>query len=152
MNYFRKDVLNVTENVKTGLVSLTVTWKEPQIAAEWANGLVKLTNDYLRDKAIRDSQRNIDYLNDQALKTATVEIRTAIFTVMETEIKKEMVAKGSEEYSLKIVDPALAPEKQSFPKPPLWIAGGLFIGLVFGVVAAVTRSAFRIGTTTTYRR
>jgi uncharacterized protein involved in exopolysaccharide biosynthesis len=146
MDYFKKNVLNVTENAKTGLVSLTVTWKEPHIAAAWANGLVKLTNDYLRDKAIRESQRNIDYLNGEALKMVTVEIRTAIFTVMESEIKKEMVAKGSEEYGLKVIDPALAPEKKSFPQPGLWIAGGLFLGLVFGVVAAVARSAFRTGT------
>ena len=147
MNYFKKDVLEVTENAKTGLVSLTITWKDPHVAAAWANGLVKLTNDYLRDKAIRESQRNIDYLNDQALKTITVEIRTAIFTVMETEIKKEMVAKGSEEYGLRIIDPALAPEKQSFPKPALWIVGGLFIGLVLGIIAAVARNAFRSGIT-----
>jgi uncharacterized protein involved in exopolysaccharide biosynthesis len=95
----------------------------------------------MRDKAIKESQRNIDYLNEQAAKTTSVELRNAIFTVLESEIKKEMMAQGSAEYALKVVDPAIPSEKQSFPRPVLWTAGGLFFGLMLGIVAAVMRNA-----------
>jgi uncharacterized protein involved in exopolysaccharide biosynthesis len=141
MNYFEKSVLNVTENAKTGLVTLTITWTDAKLAASWANDLVKATNEYMRNKAIKESQRNIDYLNEQAAKTTSVELRNAIYTVLESEIKKEMVAQGSEEYALKVVDPAIPPEVQSFPRPVLWTVGGLFVGLMFGIIASVVRNA-----------
>jgi len=48
---------------KTGLVTLSITWNDPNIAAKWANGLVRMANDYLRDQAIEESERNIAYLD-----------------------------------------------------------------------------------------
>ncbi len=140
MNFFLKGVVNVTDNAKTGLVLLKIIWKDPKVAATWANELVKATNDYLRGKAMKESQRNIDYLSEQAAKTATVEVRNAIYTVLETEIKKEMMARGSEEYALKVIDPAIAPESPSSPRPVFWTLGGFIVGLVLGTFIAIVRT------------
>jgi uncharacterized protein involved in exopolysaccharide biosynthesis len=137
--YFTKEVRKVSENAKTGLVSMTITWKDPILAARWANELVKLTNDYLRSKAISESERNIAYLNEAASKTTVVELRNAIYTLMESEIKQQMVARGNEEYALVVIDPAVAPEKQSFPEPVLWTAGGSILGLMLGLIIAAVR-------------
>jgi uncharacterized protein involved in exopolysaccharide biosynthesis len=137
--YFKKHVRTVEQNGKTGLITLTITWKDPNLAAQWANDLVKLTNDYMRDKAIKDSERNIAYLNEQAAKSNVVELRNAIYGLMETEIKKEMVARGSQEYALKVLDAATPPERRSFPQPFLWVGAGFVLGVVLGIVAVVIR-------------
>jgi uncharacterized protein involved in exopolysaccharide biosynthesis len=128
--YFGRKVRSVKEATKTGLVTLTMTWKDPKLAAQWANGLVKLTNDYLREKAVRESERNIAYLNDQVAKTSAVELRNSIYSLMESEIKKQMVARGSDEYALKVIDPATAPEKATSPQPVLWILGAFCGGIL----------------------
>jgi hypothetical protein len=47
----------------------------------WANELVRMTNDYLRDQAIQESERNIAYLNDQASKTDAVGAKQAIYAL-----------------------------------------------------------------------
>jgi len=141
--YFKRRVRTVAQNGKTGLVTLTITWKDPQLAAQWANDLVKLTNDYMRDKAIRESERNIAYLNEEAAKTGVVELRNAIYGLMELEIKKEMMARGSEEYALKVIDPATTPERRTFPQPLLWTIGGFALGLVLGIIALVIRHSLR---------
>jgi len=143
--YFEGSVRKVLENAKTGLVTLTITWKDPKVAAQWANDLIKLTNDYLRDKAIDEAERNIGYLNEQAAKTNVVEVHKAIYTLMESEIKKEMLARGSKEYALKVIDPAVAPEKQSYPRPLLWTAAGTLLGLMLGLFAAAIRQALGYG-------
>ena len=140
---FQGSIRKVTDNPKTGLVTMTITWTDPRLAAQWANDLVRLTNEYLRDKAIEESERNIAYLTGQATKTGIVELRSAIYTLMEAEIKKEMVARGSKEYALKVIDPATVPEKESFPKPMLWTAGGFSIGLMLGLLAAAIRATLR---------
>jgi uncharacterized protein involved in exopolysaccharide biosynthesis len=132
--YFNRVVRGVKENTKTGLVTLTMTWKDPKVAAEWANGLVRLTNDYLREKAIKESERNIAYLNDQVSKTSVVEVRNSIYSLMETEIKKEMMARGSAEYALKVIDPAIPPEDPVSPRPILWSLAAFCVGILFASV------------------
>ncbi|HEY4214930.1 MAG TPA: Wzz/FepE/Etk N-terminal domain-containing protein [Steroidobacteraceae bacterium] len=139
--YFEKDLRKLVENPKNGLVTLTITWKDPRLAAQWANDLVRLTNDYQREKAIEESERNIAYLNDQAAKNNVVEVRKSIYTLMESEIKKGMLARGSKEYALKVIDPATVPEKRSYPRPVMWTVGGMVLGLILGLFAAALRRA-----------
>jgi uncharacterized protein involved in exopolysaccharide biosynthesis len=141
--YFKHEVRSVTQNPKTGLVTLTVTWTDPRLAAEWANGLVKLTNDYLRAQAIAMSDRNIAYLEDQAARTEQVGIRQSIYLVLQDEISKAMLARGTEQYALKILDPAAAPAEPSSPRPLMWCLLAFLMGLVLCVLAAFVSVAWQ---------
>jgi uncharacterized protein involved in exopolysaccharide biosynthesis len=142
--FFARAVRFVRDTPKTGLVTLSITWTDPARAAQWANGLVKMTNDYLREKAIKESDRNISYLNEQLTKTSVVELRNSIYLLMESEIKKQMIARGSEEYALKVIDPAETPERASSPQRILWALAGLCVGLLLSLsyvfIRAVTKS------------
>jgi len=131
--YFARHVREVNDGARSGLVTLTITWTDPRLAAEWANGLVSLTNDVLREKAIRETDRNIAYLNDQASKTNIVETRNAIYSLLETEIKKQMIARGSDEYAFKVIDPAVVAERASSPQKGLWISLGFLFGLLLSL-------------------
>lgn len=136
---FSKEIRSIAEDKKTGLVTLSIEWKDPQQAAQWANDLVKLTNSTLRDRAIADSTRNLDYLNQQLEKTSVVELRQAIYRLLETEVKNIMVAKGSEEYAFKVIDPAVVPQDKSKPKRGLFILVGGLLGLVMGALYALAQ-------------
>lgn len=130
----------VAEDKKTGLVTLSIEWKDPQQAAQWANDLVKLANSTLRNRAIADSNRNLDYLNEQLEKTGVVEVRQAIYRLLETEVKNIMVAQGSEEYAFKVIDPAVVPQDKSRPKRSLiTLAGGLFGLMLAALYYALAR-------------
>jgi uncharacterized protein involved in exopolysaccharide biosynthesis len=144
-NLFKKQVRSVTNDAKTGLVTLTIKWRDPQTAAKWANDLVAITNDYLRGKAIEETDRNIAFLNDQALKNNVVEVKQAIYKILESEISKGMVARGSREYAFKILDPAVAPERPTTPDPPIWILGGALGGLFLSSALVLLRSRSRMG-------
>lgn len=143
--YFRKSVRSVLTDGKTGLTTLTISWKNPQEAATWANGMVKMANDYLRGRAIEDSERNIAYLKDQLAKTSIIGIQTAINSLLENEMKKEMLAQGSSEYALKVIDPAFAPEKRSSPIPTLWISMGFLLGSCSSILVVFVRRFRPIG-------
>jgi len=137
--YFKKKVRSITSDSKTGIVTLGIAWKDAEVAAKWANELVSITNDYLRRKAIDESQRNIAYLNQQAAKTDVVQAKQAIYAILQTEINREMLARGSDEYAFKILDPARPPERPSSPKPLLWIAIAFFGSLLLALLAAFAR-------------
>jgi uncharacterized protein involved in exopolysaccharide biosynthesis len=133
----------VIDDKKTSLVTVTIEWTDPQIAARWANDLVKLTNDTLRAKAIHESEQHIAYLNEQAANTDVSQVRTAIYAVLESEIKNVMLAKGPGDYALKVIDPAVPPELKSGPKLHLWVMGGFFIGLLLSTAVLFVRNALR---------
>lgn len=141
--FFSNDVRKVTTSGKTGLVTLTITWTDPVLAAKWANDLVHRTNDYLRGKAIAETERNIAYLNAEAAKTTVIEARQAIFSVLRNEIDREMLARGSEEYAFRVLDPAQAPELASSPIKKLWALGGFAAGLFLAICFSYLRTAWR---------
>ena len=127
---------------KSGLVSLTITWKDPHAAAKWANGLVAMANDYLKNQALAESKRNIAYLNEQAAKTDVVPVRQGIYSILQTEINKEMLARSSDEYAFKILDPAVPPERPSSPRPVLWTLGALLASVMACVFVLYARMAW----------
>jgi uncharacterized protein involved in exopolysaccharide biosynthesis len=138
--YFKNSIRRITEDPKTGLVNIAITWKDPVLAAKWANDLVRLTNEYLRNKEITESQRRIAYLTDEAARASSIEVKSSIYSLLESEIKSQTLARGTEEYALKVIDPAFVPESASFPIPALWIALGVFAGLVTGFIFALIRA------------
>jgi uncharacterized protein involved in exopolysaccharide biosynthesis len=141
-NRYFKTIRGVMEDKKGGLVILTIKWTDPKQAAQWANDLVKITNGYLREKAIQEAQRNIAYLNEQATRTNVIEAQKAVYSLLETEINKEMVARGREEYALKVIDPAFVPERPSSAGPLLLGMLGFGLGCVVGVLVVFGRRAF----------
>jgi uncharacterized protein involved in exopolysaccharide biosynthesis len=134
--FFKKNVRTIFTDPKTSLVTLTISWTDAHVAAKWANDLVAMTNDYLRKKAIDESERNIGFLNEQAAKTDVVTVKTAIYAILQSEINKEMLARGNDEYAFKILDPAVAPERPSTPPPPILMAGALVGSLGLSVMIA----------------
>jgi len=136
---FRSKIRNVSEDRKTGLVVMTLKWKDATLAATWANGLVALTNEYLRGLAIEEAERNIAYLNDQASRTNVVETRHALFELLQEQINTEMIAKGRRDYALKVIDPAVAPEKPSSLGVGILVSGGALAGAIVGAVLVLMR-------------
>lgn len=139
---FNKKIRKVIVSEKSGLVTLEITWHDPTQAAEWANGLVELANSYLRSRAISKAEQNISYLESEAEQTNVVEERRAIYSVMSIEINKAMLARGNIEYAFRVLDPAVAPEMPSSPKPILWTILGFLGGLFTGIFIAFVRTAW----------
>jgi uncharacterized protein involved in exopolysaccharide biosynthesis len=139
---FKKSIRKVVLEPHSGLVTLAITWTDPKVAAKWANDLVKLTNDYLRRKAIDEADRNIAYLTEQAAKTDVVGIKQAIYSLLQSEINKEMLARGTDEYAFKVLDPAIAPERASFPMRTLSVIVAFIASTAAAMLALFVRLAW----------
>jgi uncharacterized protein involved in exopolysaccharide biosynthesis len=142
---FSKGIREVKEDKQSGLVTLRITWRDPIAAAKWANELVRSTNQYMRDKAIKESERNIAYLNDQAAKTNVLEVKDAIYSILKQELNKQMIARGREEYALKVLDPAQPPEQTSSPTVPFLGAAGFGVGMIVSALWVWRRSSVTQG-------
>lgn len=141
--FFLNDVKSVTEDARTGTLTVTITWTDPALAARWANGLVALTNEHLRAKAIQEAERKINFLQQQASKTTIVPVQNAIYSLLELQIKSAMLARGTTEYALRVIDPAVAPEQPFSPRVALWTLAGLATGFFAGALFVLARTAWR---------
>jgi uncharacterized protein involved in exopolysaccharide biosynthesis len=124
---FDKEIRNVVENRKTGLINISVTWEDPILAKQWVDGLVDAANDVLRLRAVDRSSRNLEYLKKAAESTTVFEVKTTIYKLMETEIKKQMLATGGKDYAFRVVDPAVVPERKVFPIRGLFLILGAIL-------------------------
>jgi uncharacterized protein involved in exopolysaccharide biosynthesis len=142
---FFKHIRTITTDTKTGLVTMTIRWYDPVLAAKWANGLVKMTNDYARQNAIVETDRNKAYLTQQAAATDNVGIKQAVYNLLQAEISKGMIAQGTQEYAFKVVDPAMVAEKPAFPLPIVWALVAFFGSLMLAVFYAFCHIAWHRG-------
>ncbi len=138
---FQNVIRQISEDRRTGIVTLAIIWKDRELAAQWANMLVAEADAALRQRRIAEFGRSIEFLKQEASQAQDVEIRTAVFKVMESELKDQMVARTRDSYAFKILDPAVPPDakdKDSPNKPLYVILGGAF-GIFVGCVWALAR-------------
>lgn len=132
-----KDCLTLDEDKKSGLITLSISWKDPEVAAQWANDLVKQLNEQLREQAIADSQKRVGYLEQELAKTTLQDMRAVLYNLLESEKQKAMLANVNEDFALEVIDPAVAPETREKPKRKLIVALGGVCGGFLGVFAVL---------------
>jgi uncharacterized protein involved in exopolysaccharide biosynthesis len=128
-----KACLSVDEDKKSGLITLSISWKDPEVAAQWANNLVKQLNEQLREQAIADSKKRVGYLEQELAKTTLQDMRAVLYNLLESEKQKAMLANVNEDFALEVIDPAVAPETREKPKRKLIVALGGVCGGFLGI-------------------
>jgi uncharacterized protein involved in exopolysaccharide biosynthesis len=142
---FDKDIRQVREDRSTGLVTLSIEWKDPQQAAQWANELVDSVNATMRQRAVEGSNDAIAYLRDQLTRTSVVDLQQVLHRLIESEMKKIILANINEEYAFRVIDPAVAPDEPFRPRIVAMVVVGMVAGLVLGVIAALLLHGLRAG-------
>ena len=136
---FDEQIRTIREDSTTGLVTVTVEWKDRLLARDWARDLVDRLNNSMRDQAIKESQLKIEHLEEQVQSTSVLNLQEVMYSLMEQEISTIMAANVKEQFVFKILDPAAVSDPDKFvrPKRLLIILGGLMIGFVLGLMAAL---------------
>jgi uncharacterized protein involved in exopolysaccharide biosynthesis len=143
IKYFKDHVFAVEEDKKNGLVTVQVDWKDPKIAAQWANMLVDRVNDSMRARALALSEYNVDYLKLELTQSTVLAMQQSIGRVLESELQKLLLAKEDKEYAFKILDHAQPPRQRYWPKRPWVIAAAAVLGLIGAGFFAVLRQILR---------
>jgi uncharacterized protein involved in exopolysaccharide biosynthesis len=133
----------VNDDKKTGLVTLSIRWRDPARAASLANAMVKMLNDRLRAQALADSQRNVDFLQKEMAATSVVSLQQSMGRVLEGEMQKLMLARGNEEFAFKVIDRATPPKLRESPKRSLIAIVSLLAGGFLGVLVVFLRKAIQ---------
>jgi LPS O-antigen subunit length determinant protein (WzzB/FepE family) len=136
-------VRTVSDDKKTGLVTLSVRWKDADTAALWANELARRVNARLRAEALAEAERNVAYLQKEIAATSVVSLQQSMGRVLEGEMQKLMLARGNEEFAFKVIDKATPPKLRDAPKRALIAIVATLAGGLLGILAVFLRQAWR---------
>jgi uncharacterized protein involved in exopolysaccharide biosynthesis len=136
---FDAGVRSISQDRRTGLVTMTIDWRDRQLAAEWANELVQRLNSEMRARAIAKSSASVGFLEQELQKTPLLGTQEAINRLIEAQIKQRMVASVTHEYAFRVVDRAMLPDLSDKvrPKRLVLLMLGPFVGLFVGIGAVL---------------
>lgn len=142
---FSENVRSISEDVETGIVTLSFEFPDPERAAEWANAYVAMANADIRQDTVREASRALAYLNEQVQETNMAGLRETIFSIIQTQLERITLANARPQYAFKVLDPAVVPEERSHPKRALIVILSLILGGMLGVFAALAVEAWKGG-------
>jgi uncharacterized protein involved in exopolysaccharide biosynthesis len=140
LNRFEK-ILDVKKE-DAGVVTLTIRYPDPQIAADWANEYVGLANSLIRARVLSETQSALTYLSQVAEQTTVTEVKNSTYLLIQRQLEEQIEAKSKSDYAFQVVDPAIVPGQPSPPGRALVMMGALVMGLLLGSLLAVFQEFF----------
>jgi len=132
-----KQMLSISEEGKSGLTRLKISWVNPVQAMVLANDLVQRVDDELRQEAILESKEIIAYMQEKLPSIELQDLRMIALKMVEEQLKKITFAEVNKEYVFKVIDPAIVAEKPVSPKKGLIVAVGFVLGLMLSIFIAL---------------
>jgi uncharacterized protein involved in exopolysaccharide biosynthesis len=135
------NIREISEDRRTGIVTLSIVWSDRVLAAQWANALIAEADTALRQRGVAELGRSIQYLKDESAQIPDVEIRAAVYKVMESELKDQMLARTRDAYAFEVLDPAVPPDPKDKDSPNriLYVVVGGGFGVLVGCVWGLAR-------------
>lgn len=133
------EMVSISADNKTGLISLSVEYFSPYMAQQWVEQLVVSINQHMQQRKLQMVNTNIEYLEAQIQKTSIAGMREVFYTIIEEQVKSKMLAEASPEYVFVTVSPAMVPEEKSQPKRALICILGLLLGVMLSVAFVLVR-------------
>ena len=126
--------LAVSEDKKSGLVSVSIEYYSPQVAKQWVDLYVESINRFMQQRQVDKVTRNIAYLQEQIGKTSIAEMQEVFYSIIEEQTKSKMLAEASPDYAFVAVGPSMVPEEKSQPKRALICILGTLLGGMLSVL------------------
>lgn len=143
VEFFGRNVRTVEEDRRTGLVTLSIEWRNPELAAAWADLLAARLNDHMRQHALVEAEANVKYLRHELESTSVVVLQQSISRLLENEMQKLMLARGNAEFAFRIIDRAEVPMLKSKPRRAYIVIAAVLLGGLLSVFAVFVWDAIR---------
>jgi uncharacterized protein involved in exopolysaccharide biosynthesis len=131
-------IRKIDVDVDNQFITLQVDWTDRVKAAEWVNQMAERLNDLLRDRAIASADASLVYLQKELASTSDVATQEAVSRLMQSEIKKKMLAHVMQEFEVRFVDRATVADVDLPQRPNKLLMGG--VGAVFGALVGIATS------------
>ena len=132
LELFEREVRFISRNEVTRFIRVNIEWSDPELAANWANGLVAMTDSLIRERDIEEARQNIRYLEERARDAPVESVKQLLYKLIESQTKKIMVDSVKDNYVFTVIDPAIAPEADDTINMPVSFKLSLALILALG--------------------
>ena len=139
---FKKEHLNIFEDINSGFITVSIKHQSPFIAKEWVDLVVREVNSFYRQKDKLEAEKAVNYLNKQISITGLSEIKEALAQLLQEETKKLTLIEANQSYDFDFIDPPAVMEQESEPNRILISLLSALLGVVLSIVFVLIRYYF----------
>jgi len=129
---FYQEMINLSQDEGTSFIKVSAKHHSPYMAQELVELVIKKINKTMRDNDKNTSEKSLDFLNNQLNKNNTEELKQAIISLQENQMKNLMFIEANQDYVFQVIDPAIAPEIKLEPKRSTIV----ILATIFGLIAS----------------
>jgi LPS O-antigen subunit length determinant protein (WzzB/FepE family) len=129
-----KSKLSLNKDKNTGFITLSIKHQSPILAKEWAELIVNEVNIFYRQKDKSESDKAVNYLNQQISMTGLTEIKQVLAQLLQEETKKLTLIEANQFYVFDYIDPPVVMEKKSGPRRSIICIFSALLGAVLSVL------------------
>lgn len=130
------EAMQVTILFNKNMLKISIDHVSPYVAKKWATWLIDELNAFYRSRSAKEANESIQYLENAVEKTDFIFMRDVFATLLEEQIKNDMLVEVKSEYAFETLAPAILPESSSHPKRTLIGIIGFIFGGLLGVIVA----------------
>jgi uncharacterized protein involved in exopolysaccharide biosynthesis len=128
----------VSVDRRTSFVTIRVRARQPEVAQSIAQAMVEDINAELRGRALVETRLAESFLNEKIATAQFESIKNTAAALLESQLKREVVAESRPDFALRVLDPPSLPEMRSYPRRSrMVIIGGMLGCLVAGLVVLI---------------
>ena len=136
---FKTANLSLSEDKKSGFITLSIKHQSPFIAKQWAELVINEVNAFYRQKDKSESEKAVSYLNQQISITGLSEIKQVIAQLLQEETKKLTLIEANQYYVFDYIDPPAVMEQKSEPKRALICILSALLGGMLSILLVLIR-------------
>jgi len=121
-------ILDVSINKKTQFLHISITHISPTFAYDLLALIIQETNTLRRDRDLKEAEITLGYLYQELENTTDVDLRLSINQLIESQMKKKMLARVKTNYLLEPLDLPFIPEERASPVRTKIVLFGSMIG------------------------
>jgi len=136
---FNTEHLSLSEDNKSGFITLSIKHQSPFIAKQWAELVINEVNAFYRQKDKSESEKAVSYLNQQISMTGLSEIKEALAQLLQEETKKLTLIEANQYYVFDYIDPPAVMEEKAEPKRALICIISALLGGMLSILFVLIR-------------
>ena len=134
-----KQHLSLNDDKKSGFITLSIKHQSPFVAKQWVELVVNEVNAFYRQKDKSESEKAVNYLNQQISITGLSEIKQVLAQLLQEETKKLTLIEANQHYVFDYIDPPAVMEKKSEPKRALICILSALLGGMLSILLVLIR-------------
>tara|TARA_B100000427_G_scaffold140520_1_gene116891 strand:+ start:157 stop:1086 length:930 start_codon:yes stop_codon:yes gene_type:complete len=136
-------MLSISQDSQTGFIRIGVEHISPVFAKKFLDLIVQEANSLMRKKGLLESEKALEYLKNELSNTTLAGIKESINSLIQVQLKTQMIANLNEEYVLIPIEPPFIPEIKSRPARSVICILGTLLGFMFGILITLVRNYFK---------